>query len=85
MRRTVASRTGSVPRVLICYVSAIQNDTMHRVPRADGRPDRLETRAVQWRHAKVAELADAPVLGAGSRKAVGVRVPPFARRRPAAR
>src|SRR5580765_1819654 len=28
--------------------------------------------------AKVAELADAPALGAGSRKAMGVRVPPFA-------
>ena len=28
--------------------------------------------------ARVAELADAPVLGAGSRKAVWVRVPPFA-------
>ena len=29
-------------------------------------------------HAKVAELADAPDLGSGSRKAMGVRVPPFA-------
>ena len=28
--------------------------------------------------AKVAELADAPDLGSGSRKAMGVRVPPFA-------
>src|SRR6202023_1008800 len=28
--------------------------------------------------AKVAELADAPDLGSGSRKALGVRVPPFA-------
>jgi hypothetical protein len=30
------------------------------------------------RAAKVAELADAPDLGSGSRKAVGVQVPPFA-------
>ena len=31
------------------------------------------------RHAaKVAELADAPDLGSGSRKALGVRLPPFA-------
>ena len=30
------------------------------------------------RVAKVAELADAPDLGSGSRKAMGVRVPPFA-------
>src|SRR3954468_11102047 len=29
-------------------------------------------------HAKVAELADAPDLGSGSRKALGVRLPPFA-------
>ena len=29
-------------------------------------------------HAKVAELADAPDLGSGSRKAMGVRLPPFA-------
>ena len=28
--------------------------------------------------AKVAELADAPDLGSGSRKALGVRLPPFA-------
>ena len=28
--------------------------------------------------AKVAELADAPDLGSGSRKAMGVRLPPFA-------
>ena len=28
--------------------------------------------------AKVAELADAPDLGSGGRKAMGVRVPPFA-------
>ena len=39
------------------------------------------------RTAKVAELADAPDLGSGSRKAMGVRVPPFAllRSRAAAR
>src|ERR1700720_4175836 len=30
------------------------------------------------RCAKVAELADAPDLGSGSRKAMGVRLPPFA-------
>src|SRR5437773_3520270 len=29
-------------------------------------------------HAKVAELADAPDLGSGSRKALGVQLPPFA-------
>ena len=40
-----------------------------RSPRA-----RLETRS----DAKVAELADAPDLGSGSRKAMGVRLPPFA-------
>ena len=34
------------------------------------------TRAASF--AKVAELADAPDLGSGSRKAMGVRVPPFA-------
>ena len=36
--------------------------------------------AYRWRHppAKVAELADAPDLGSGSRKALGVRLPPFA-------
>jgi hypothetical protein len=28
--------------------------------------------------AKVAELADAPDLGSGGRKALGVRLPPFA-------
>ena len=28
--------------------------------------------------AKVAELADAPDLGSGSREAMGVRLPPFA-------
>src|SRR3954465_12096434 len=39
---------------------------------------------VQASCAKVAELADAPVLGAGSRKAVWVRVPPFALLRSAA-
>ncbi len=30
--------------------------------------------------AKVAELADAPDLGSGGRKAVGVQIPPFAPR-----
>src|SRR6188768_3986055 len=30
------------------------------------------------RYAKVAELADAPDLGSGTRKGMGVRVPPFA-------
>ena len=31
--------------------------------------------AILWDDAEVAELADAPALGAGGRKAVGVRVP----------
>ncbi len=35
--------------------------------------------------AKVAELADAPDLGSGSRKALGVRLPPFAFDSPSAR
>jgi hypothetical protein len=35
--------------------------------------------------AKVAELADAPDLGSGSRKAMGVRLPPFAFDSPLAR
>src|SRR5262245_21852912 len=39
------------------------------------------TNVVPWAltDAKVAELADAPDLGSGSRKALGVRLPPFAR------
>src|SRR4029079_16195514 len=39
-----------------------------------------------WRgaRAKVAELADAPDLGSGGRKALGVRLPPFALLRSAA-
>lgn len=34
--------------------------------------------SLRFARAGVAELADAPVLGAGSRKAMGVRVPPSA-------
>ena len=34
--------------------------------------------ALRPAHAKVAELADAPDLGSGSREAVGVQIPPFA-------
>ena len=36
---------------------------------------RCDSRCILIAHAEVAELADAPALGAGGRKAVGVRVP----------
>ena len=42
-----------------------------------GKDKLLITRVVSH-NAKVAELADAPDLGSGGRKAVWVRVPPFA-------
>ena len=36
------------------------------------------SQALEYSDAKVAELADAPDLGSGGRKAMGVQVPPFA-------
>jgi hypothetical protein len=41
----------------------------------DGRTRPGGPSAILTRNAEVAELADAPALGAGGRKAVGVRVP----------
>lgn len=38
----------------------------------------VRMRVAPVQRAKVAELADAPALGAGGREALGVRVPPFA-------
>ena len=47
-------------------------------PAAGGTMLLWQGRFQPTRHAKVAELADAPDLGSGSRKAMGVRLPPFA-------
>ena len=52
---------------------ATQRGGMHRRPNAA-----VVTRWSTKAHAKVAELADAPDLGSGGRKALGVRLPPFA-------
>ena len=45
----------------------------HSIPRVGASIVRLYNRCIA--DAEVAELADAPALGAGGRKAVGVRVP----------
>src|SRR5437868_2191301 len=41
-------------------------------------PPLAEAARYNLKNARVAELADAPDLGSGARKGVGVRVPPFA-------
>ena len=53
-----------------------------RLPRSEdpGSLKRRTRRAdgLAWTHARVAELADAPGLGPGARKGLGVRLPPLA-------
>src|SRR5213595_3878968 len=52
---------------------------LRRCIRQDGPGDMDRYRWYsEWPYAKVAELADAPDLGSGSRKAMGVQLPPFA-------
>ena len=54
------------------YVSSLSGSAM------PGRPYNLiaASAALWYRHAGVAELADAPALGAGAGNGLGVRVPP---------
>jgi hypothetical protein len=47
-------------------------------PHLESQPPDPRVNLRYSRPARVAELADAPDLGSGSRKALGVRVPPFA-------
>ena len=54
-----------------CYARAIRSGACPEQGTPVERQNRVE-------RAKVAELADAPDLGSGSRKAMGVRLPPFA-------
>ena len=56
-----------------CYATGAASGIIEAVQRA-----KLHVELFCAPHAKVAELADAPDLGSGSRKAMGVRVPPFA-------
>ena len=57
------------------------SDPGREAPRPPRRPETILSLSneLNW-YAKVAELADAPDLGSGSRKALGVRLPPFAPR-----
>ena len=52
--------------------------TQHHRAAAPDSPGKRATLARESGPARVAELADAPDLGSGSRKAMGVRLPPFA-------
>src|SRR5687768_18545263 len=54
-----------------CYARAFRSGACPERGTQVERQNRVE-------RAKVAELADAPDLGSGSRKAMGVRLPPFA-------
>ena len=42
------------------------------------KSERRPVVVARWFDARVAELADAPDLGSGGRKAMGVQIPPFA-------
>src|ERR1700682_3807948 len=48
---------------------------MYFLPQVVPRSGRRQSSGILSDNAEVAELADAPALGAGGRKAVGVRVP----------
>ena len=58
---------------LIATTVVLQPPSTHSIPRVGATILRLYNRCIA--DAEVAELADAPALGAGGRKAVGVRVP----------
>ena len=85
VRRTVraehsASRYTSTSTSLCLRSQQSARDDQDMVRRRPGRSRRAEPcySGKSDDLAKVAELADAPDLGSGSRKAMGVRVPPFA-------
>jgi hypothetical protein len=58
---------------LIAIAVVLSPPSTHSIPRVGAAILRLYNRCIA--DAEVAELADAPALGAGGRKAVGVRVP----------
>jgi hypothetical protein len=58
---------------LIAIIVVLLPPSTHLIPRVCATILRLYNRYIA--DAEVAELADAPALGAGGRKAVGVRVP----------
>ena len=58
---------------LIAITVVLLPPSTHSIPRVGATILRLYNRCIA--DAEVAELADAPALGAGGRKAVGVRVP----------
>ena len=69
----------TVPNVVAYFCGTRMSDTQPSRPQAGGAAGGHSDYVVSS-DAKVAELADAPDLGSGDRKVMGVRVPPFALR-----